>query len=113
MRCVTFSCLLQSCHVPRPKVMAPGAKRKSLDHALASFPAPASRTRKDLQMIRKAFRKMVTIRVDGYLGAEARRRREEAAAEEEVRVMRREKWRRGRGGGVARRRRRAGGGGGA
>jgi hypothetical protein len=38
---VTFSCLRKSCHVPRPKVMAPGAKRKSFDHALASFPAPA------------------------------------------------------------------------
>jgi hypothetical protein len=49
--------------------MAPGAKRKSLDHALASFPGPASGTRTDLPMIRKAFRKMVTVRVDGYLGA--------------------------------------------
>jgi hypothetical protein len=88
--------------------MAPGAKRKSLDHALASFPAPASGTRTDLPMIRKAFRKMVTVRVEGYLGAAARPRREEEGAEE-VRVMGRVKWRRERGGGVARRRLRAGG----
>lgn len=34
--------------------MAPGAKREreSLDHALASFPAPASGTRGDLRVIR-------------------------------------------------------------
>lgn len=92
--------------------MAPGAKRKSLDHALASFPAPARGTRTDLRMIRKAFRKMMTVRIDGYLGAAARPRLEEEGAEE-ARVMRRVKWRRERGGGVARRRLRAGGRGGA
>lgn len=88
--------------------MAPGAKRKSLDHALASFAAPANGPRSDLRMLRKAFRKMVAIRVDGYLGAAAQPRREE----EEVGMIGRVKWRRGRGEDVARRRR-AGGGGGA
>jgi len=91
--------------------MAPGAKRKSLDHALASLPAPASGTRHDLRVIRKAFRKTMIVRVDGYLAAAARPRREDAM-EGEVLVMRCGKWRHGRGGGSARRRR-AGGGGGA
>lgn len=88
--------------------MAPGAKRKSLDHALASFAAPANGTRQDLLMFRKAFRKMTTIRVDGYLGAAAQLSREE----DEVRMIARVKWRRGRGEDVARRCRAGGGGGG-
>jgi len=91
--------------------MAPGAKRKSLDHTLASLPAPASGTRHDLRVIRKAFRKTMIVRVDGYLAAAARPRREDTM-EGEVLVMRCGKWRRGRGGGSTRRRR-AGGGGGA
>lgn len=99
--------------MPSPKVMAPGAKRKSLDHALASLPAPASGTRRDLRMIRKAFRKTMVVRVHGYLGAAARPLREDAI-EGEVVAMRCEKWMRERGGGSARRRRRrADGGGGA
>lgn len=92
-------------------MIAPGAKRKSLDHALASLAAPASRTRHDLRVVRKAFRKTMIVRIDGYLGAAARPQREDAM-EGEVLVMRCGKWRRGRGGGSARRRR-AGGGGGA
>jgi hypothetical protein len=112
VRCVTFSCRRKSCHVPRPKVMAPGAKRKSLDHALASFPAPANRNDPICGCSARHFakpwgqRRGSQAEVDGYLPAAARRRREEG----EVLVRKRGMRRRGKGGDVARRRGRPAGG---
>jgi hypothetical protein len=110
-RGVTFSCRRKSCHVPRPKVMAPGAKRKSLDHALASFPAPANRNDPICGCSARHFakpwgqRRGSQAEVDGYLLAAARRRREEG----EVLVRKREMRMRGKGGDGARSRPAGGG----